>query len=100
MNRNSIFDPGSPYVERSGTTFAGPDAADASSMPPEAVDGVADPQDDVTVPFDGHGDPMAAAPSPELLDELADDAVPAPVTDDGTADDLNCCQEAFENPTA
>ena len=35
----SIFDPGGGETERSGSTHLGPEAANASRMPPSVVDG-------------------------------------------------------------
>jgi hypothetical protein len=37
----SIFDPGGPDTERSGNPNLGPDARNASHMPPSVVDGEA-----------------------------------------------------------
>ena len=37
----SIFDPGGGETERSGSTHLGPEAANASRMPPSVVDGEA-----------------------------------------------------------
>lgn len=34
----SNFDPTNPQVQRSGSRFTGPDAANSSKMPPELVD--------------------------------------------------------------
>ena len=44
----SIFDPGGPDTERSGNRNLGPDARNASHMPPSVVDGeVRDPDEPV-----------------------------------------------------
>ena len=45
----SIFDPGGPDTERSGNRNLGPDAANASHMPPSAVDGEAGDETDAPV---------------------------------------------------
>ena len=46
----SIFDPGGPDTERSGNRNLGPDARNASHMPPSAVDGEA--RDETDAPVD------------------------------------------------
>ena len=45
----SIFDPGGPETERSGNRNLGPDARNASHMPPSAVDGEAPDETDAPV---------------------------------------------------
>ena len=106
MTRSSIFDPGSPYVERSGSTFGAADADQISHMPPDVVDGVAKPDQGGTVPFDAHGDPVAADPTPpaDVVDEAANDpdlsagTETVPAMDGAVADDPPVAQEPFENP--
>ncbi|HEX8915515.1 MAG TPA: hypothetical protein VF796_24390 [Humisphaera sp.] len=106
MTRSSLFDPGSPYVERSGSTFGGADAAQISHMPPDVVDGVVDPGLGGNVSFDGHGDPIAQSSDDELppdLEAAADPDLSAgtdtiPAADAVVADDPPVAQEPFENP--
>jgi hypothetical protein len=61
MTRSSIFDPGSPDVERSGDRYTGPDASQISHMPSDVVDGKVEGADKGpdTVSFDANGEPLA-----------------------------------------
>jgi len=45
----SIFDPGGPDTERSGSRNLGPDAGNVSHMPPGAIDGEAGEEADAPV---------------------------------------------------
>ena len=60
----SIFDPGGGETERSGSTHLGPEAANASRMPPSVVDGEAGADQEATLEAIDRADdtpaPMAA----------------------------------------
>ena len=60
----SIFDPGGGETERSGSTHLGPEASNASRMPPSIVDGEAGADQDATLEAIDRADdtpaPMAA----------------------------------------
>ena len=60
----SIFDPTGPNTERSGSAFMGPDANQISHMPSDVIDGVVEPDEDVSATpdaaFDSSTDQAAA----------------------------------------
>ena len=60
----SIFDPGGGETERSGSTHLGPEAGNASRMPPSIVDGEAGADQEATLEAIDRADdtpaPMAA----------------------------------------
>ena len=79
----SIFDPDGGETERSGSTYLGPEAANASRMPPSVVDGEAGADQEATLEAIDRADdtpaPMAAdadEAARRLGEMTADDEAP------------------------
>jgi hypothetical protein len=60
----SIFDPGGPDTERSGSRNLGPDARNISHMPPDVIDGKA---------FDEPDAPVDPALTEAVMEEKAEE---------------------------
>jgi hypothetical protein len=77
----SIFDPDGGETEHSGSTHMGPEAANISHLPPDAVDGKAGAADDAPFGVDPEEvpSPMAADAdeAARRLTEMTEDAPPA-----------------------
>ena len=99
MISRSIFDPGNPNVERSGSTLTPADGRTISKMPEDVIDGYIDEEENAefgrdAVGFDNGGQPVEAS---GVESQAGDEDVPF-AQQLGDEDNGTGQQEWFNNP--